>query len=125
MANSVVASLSYCAEENIVCATMRGKAQSIDVLNNANAIIEFANSYNAKAVLIDVREFEHAYAKDEFIDVCNKLAPLLGQLIIARVVSYQGFMHELVTQKVRELGVRVRNFDCQEQARNWLRPLSC
>jgi hypothetical protein len=48
------------------------------------------------------------------------IANSLKRAVLAIVVSFDGFMHDLFVQKAKRYNLQAENFECFSKAKNWL-----
>lgn len=48
------------------------------------------------------------------------IATSLETCVVARIVSFDGFMHDLFVQKAKRFEINAENFECFHKAKLWL-----
>ena len=118
--SDIITSMSYDSSLNLVLVKLTGSASSTDVINNYHTIINFANERNSRKLLVDVTELRHRYAAVEVIDVMLAIKKDLTGFKLARVVGFDGYLHDLLIQNAKRFALDAENFECFKQAKIWL-----
>ncbi|KZN39067.1 hypothetical protein [Pseudoalteromonas luteoviolacea] len=113
-------SITYDKSTSLIMMTVRGRAGVEDVLNAYKAVQKYAESHGSNKVLVDVSELEHRFAAIDIVNVMPKVAHYVSNMQIARVVGFEGYMHDLFLQKVKRFGIHAENFECFKSAKEWL-----
>ncbi|MFC0119514.1 hypothetical protein [Pseudoalteromonas xiamenensis] len=122
--NQFSTSITYDETTKLVMMTLRGKISAQDVISVYKIANEYAKSHDCTKVLIDVIELEHQFAAIDIVNIMPSVAHYLNGLVVARVVGFKGFMHDLFLQKAKRFDVVAENFDCFKQAKQWLGSIS-
>ncbi|KZN46190.1 hypothetical protein L1077_09160 [Pseudoalteromonas luteoviolacea] len=113
-------SITFDQTTSLILMTVRGKAGAEDVVNAYKAAKVYSEQHGSKKVLVDVSELEHKFAAIDIVNVMPKVAHYLTNMQIARVVGFEGYMHDLFLQKVKRFGIHAENFECFKSAKEWL-----
>ena len=113
-------SITYDESTSLVMMTLRGVVSAEDVIKTYQRANTYAMNYKSTKLLIDVTELEHDFAAIDIVSLMPKVAHALHNIKLARVVSFNGYMHDLFLQKAKRFGITVENFDCFKTAKNWL-----
>lgn len=100
--------------------TLRGIASAQDVVDVYQIANGYAKTHNSSKILVDVSELEHRFAAIDIVNIMPKIAHYLTDLHIARVVGFEGYMHDLFLLKAKRFNVRAENFECFKSAKQWL-----
>ncbi|ATC97021.1 hypothetical protein [Pseudoalteromonas tunicata] len=118
--SEIITSISYDSSLDLVLVKLTGSATSTDVINNYHLIINYANERHCRKLLVDVTELRHRYAAVEVIDVILAIKHVLKDFKLARVVGFDGYLHDLLIQNAKRFALNAENFECFEQAKIWL-----
>lgn len=113
-------SITYDESTSLVMMTLRGVVTADDVIKTYQRANRYAQNYKSSKLLIDVTELEHNFAAIDIVSLMPKVANALQNMKLARVVSFDGYMHDLFLQKAKRFGITVENFDCFKTAKHWL-----
>ena len=113
-------SITYDESTSLVMMTLRGVVSAEDVIKTYQRANTYAMNYKSSKLLIDVTELEHDFAAIDIVSLMPKVAHALHNIKLARVVSFNGYMHDLFLQKAKRFGITIENFDCFKTAKNWL-----
>jgi|TARA_R110001606_G_scaffold56537_4_gene137068 hypothetical protein len=100
--------------------TLRGTASAQDVMNFYQIAQQYVSIYGSNKLLVDVSELTHKFPASELLTIMPAVSQWLASCFIARVVSFDGFMHDLFLQKAQRFDIKAENFDCFNSAKNWL-----
>jgi hypothetical protein len=118
--NQFSTSITYDETTHLVMMTLRGKISAQDVIGVYRIAHEYAKSHDCHKVLVDVVELEHQFAAIDIINIMPSVAHYLNGMLVARVVGFSGYMHDLFLQKAKRFDIKAENFDCFKQAKHWL-----
>ncbi len=113
-------SITYDESTSLVMMTLRGVVSAEDVIKTYQRANTYAMNYQSSKLLIDVTELEHDFAAIDIVALMPKVAHALHNIKLARVVSFNGYMHDLFLQKAKRFGITVENFECFKTAKIWL-----
>jgi hypothetical protein len=113
-------SIAYDETTSLVMMTLRGSASAQDVVEVYQIANGYAKTHNSSKVLVDVSDLEHKFAAIDIVNIMPKIAHNLKDLSIARVVGFEGYMHDLFLQKAKRFNVDAENFECFKSAKQWL-----
>ncbi|TMO61014.1 hypothetical protein CWC18_12380 [Pseudoalteromonas aurantia] len=113
-------SITYDETTSLVMMTLRGTASAQDVVDVYQIANGYAKTHNSSKVLVDVSNLEHRFAAIDIVNIMPKIAHYLRDLSIARVVGFEGYMHDLFLQKAKRFNVNAENFECFKSAKQWL-----
>lgn len=118
--SDIITSISYDESLNLVLVKLTGTATSTDVIRNYDVITGYAQARQCQKLLIDVTELRHRYAAVEVIDVILAIKDKLAGFHVARVVGFDGYLHDLLLQNAKRFSLNAENFECFKKAKNWL-----
>lgn len=113
-------SITYDETTSLVMMTLRGTASAQDVVDVYQIANGYAKTHNSSKILVDVSNLEHRFAAIDIVNIMPKIAHCLRDLSIARVVGFEGYMHDLFLQKAKRFNVNAENFECFKSAKQWL-----
>lgn len=113
-------SITYDETTSLVMMTLRGTASAQDVVDVYQIAYGYAKTHNSSKLLVDVSELEHRFAAIDIVNIMPKIAHHLRDISIARVVGFEGYMHDLFLQKAKRFNVQAENFECFKSAKQWL-----
>ncbi|WKD25842.1 hypothetical protein NDQ71_18685 [Pseudoalteromonas sp. KG3] len=100
--------------------TLRGTASAQDVMNFYQIAQQYVSIYGSNKLLVDVSELTHKFPASDLLTIMPAVSNRLANCFIARVVSFDGFMHDLFLQKAKRFDLKAENFECFTSAKNWL-----
>lgn len=112
--------ITYDVATSLIILTFKGTASAQDVINFYDVARLYANTYGSKKLLIDVRGLTHDFPATDLLTIMPILSRWLSPFYIARVVGFNGFMHDLFLQKAQRCKIRAENFETQYSAKRWL-----
>ncbi|AXV67171.1 hypothetical protein D0907_17775 (plasmid) [Pseudoalteromonas lipolytica] len=112
--------ITYDASTSLVMMTLRGMASAQDVINFYQIAHQYSLLYGSDKILVDVSELTHNFEPADLFTIMPVVANTLKRAVIAIVVSFDGFMHDLFVQKAKRYNVHAENFECFQTAKNWL-----
>ena len=118
--SDIITSISYDESLHLVLVKLTGTATSTDVIRNYDVITRYAHARQCQKLLIDVTELRHRYAAVEVIDVILAIKDKLAGYAVARVVGFDGYLHDLLIQNAKRFSLNAENFECFKKAKNWL-----
>ena len=118
--SDIITSISYDESLHLVLVKLTGTASSTDVIRNYDVITRYAHARQCQKLLIDVTELRHRYAAVEVIDVILAIKDKLAGYAVARVVGFDGYLHDLLIQNAKRFSLYAENFECFKKAKNWL-----
>ncbi|MBE0366021.1 hypothetical protein PULV_b0747 [Pseudoalteromonas ulvae UL12] len=118
--SDIITSISYDESLHLVLVKLTGTASSTDVIRNYDVITRYAHARQCQKLLIDVTELRHRYAAVEVIDVILAIKDKLAGYAVARVVGFDGYLHDLLIQNAKRFSLNAENFECFKKAKNWL-----
>ncbi|OUL58246.1 hypothetical protein [Pseudoalteromonas ulvae] len=118
--SDIITSISYDESLHLVLVKLTGTASSTDVIRNYDVITRYAHARQCQKLLIDVTELRHRYAAVEVIDVILAIKDKLAGFHVARVVGFDGYLHDLLLQNAKRFSLNAENFECFKKAKNWL-----
>lgn len=113
-------SIAYDHSSSLILMTLRGSVCAQGVIETYKRAKEYSSNYESYKVLVDVTELKHDFAAIDLVTFMPQVAHALKDINLARVVSYDGYMHDLFLQKAKRFGVKVENFECFQTAKQWL-----
>ncbi|KAF7764507.1 hypothetical protein PCIT_b0527 [Pseudoalteromonas citrea] len=113
-------SITYDETTSLVMMTLRGTASAQDVVDVYQIANGYAKTHNSSKILVDVSDLEHRFAAIDIVNIMPKVAHYLRDISIARVVGFEGYMHDLFLQKAKRFNVDAENFECFKSAKQWL-----
>ncbi|WP_419148090.1 hypothetical protein [Pseudoalteromonas 'SMAR'] len=118
--HKISTSVTFDKCNDLIMMKVRGIASAKDVVESYQRAHCYANKHKSKNILVDVSELEHRFAAIDIINIMPKVAHYIGDMNIARVVGFEGYMHDLFLQKIKRFDVNAENFECFKSAREWL-----
>ncbi|MBB1365765.1 hypothetical protein H5154_05095 [Pseudoalteromonas sp. SR44-5] len=118
--SNVFTCITYDASTSLIMMTLRGTASAQDVMNFYQIAQQYVSIYGSNKLLVDVSELTHKFPASELLTIMPAVSQWLASCFIARVVSFDGFMHDLFLQKAQRFDIKAENFDCFNSAKNWL-----
>ncbi|WP_462181662.1 hypothetical protein [Pseudoalteromonas gelatinilytica] len=112
--------ITYDASTSLVMMTLRGTASAQDVINFYQIAHQYSVLYGSEKILVDVSELTHDFAPADLFTIMPVIANSLKRAVLAIVVSFDGFMHDLFVQKAKRYNLQAENFECFNKAKNWL-----
>lgn len=112
--------ITYDASTSLIMMTLRGTASAQDVINFYQIAQQYVTIYGSNKLLIDVSELTHKFPASDLLKIMPAVSNWLAHCFIARVVSFDGFMHDLFLQKAKRFELKAENFDCFNSAKAWL-----
>jgi len=112
--------ITYDASTSLVMMTLRGTASAQDVINFYQIAQQYSVLYGSDKILVDVSELTHNFAPADLFTIMPAVANSLKKAVVAIVVSFDGFMHDLFMQKAKRYNLQAENFECFNKAKNWL-----
>ncbi|NOU50116.1 hypothetical protein HG263_06125 [Pseudoalteromonas sp. JBTF-M23] len=113
-------SITYDDTTSLILMTLRGCISADDVVSVYRIANDYAKAHNSSKILIDLSEVEHRFAAIDIVDFMPKVAHYMRDFTIARVVGFEGYMHDLILQKAKRYNVNAENFECFKTAKQWL-----
>ena len=100
--------ITYDASTSLVMMTLRGTASAQDVIifTNCPTILSFIW---VRKILVDVSELTHNFAPADLFTIMPEVANSLKEAVVAIVVSFDGFMHDLFMQKAKRYNLQAEN----------------
>ncbi|MFK3861063.1 hypothetical protein [Pseudoalteromonas rhizosphaerae] len=118
--SNVSTCITYDASTSLIMMTLRGTASAQDVMNFYQIAQQYVSIYGSNKLLVDVSELTHKFPASDLLTIMPAVSKWLSSCFIARVVSFDGFMHDLFLQKAQRFDIKAENFDCFNSAKNWL-----
>ncbi|MEI5637521.1 MULTISPECIES: hypothetical protein [unclassified Pseudoalteromonas] len=118
--HKISTSVTFDKCNDLIMMKVRGIASAKDVVESYQRAHSYANKHKSKNILVDVSELEHRFAAIDIINIMPKVAHYIGDMNIARVVGFEGYMHDLFLQKIKRFDINAENFECFKSAREWL-----
>lgn len=118
--SNVSTCITYDASTSLIMMTLRGTASAQDVMNFYQIAQQYVSIYGSNKLLVDVSELTHKFPASDLLTIMPAVSKWLSSCFIARVVSFDGFMHDLFLQKAQCFDIKAENFDCFNSAKNWL-----
>ncbi|CAM3754668.1 MULTISPECIES: hypothetical protein [Pseudoalteromonas] len=118
--SNVSTCITYDASTSLIMMTLRGTASAQDVINFYQIAQQYVSMYGSNKLLVDVSELTHKFPASDLITIMPAISNWLARCFVARVVSFDGFMHDLFLQKAKRFDIKAENFDCFNSAKNWL-----
>ena len=118
--HKISTSVTFDECNDLIMMKIRGIANANDVVSAYEKANLYAKKHNSSKVLVDVSELEHRFAAIDIVNIMPKVAHNFGNLHIARVVGFEGYMHDLFLQKIKRFNISAENFECFKSAREWL-----
>lgn len=112
--------IAFHASASLVMMTLRGTAQAQDVINFYQTARQYSAIYGSNKLLVDVSQLNHDFPASELLNIMPTISSWLKNCAVARVVSFDGFMHDLFLQKAHRFDITAENFECFSSARSWL-----
>ena len=79
-----------------------------------------AKMKNLSKILVELTDCELDYSGSEVLRVMKKVAPLLAQFTVARVVAHACYKNELIETISAKQALPIKNFDNRDCAISWL-----
>jgi hypothetical protein len=77
-------------------------------------------SHVPEKILVDLSPSNTNFAPADLFTIMPVIANSLKRAVLAIVVSFDGFMHDLFVQKAKRYNLQAENFECFSKAKNWL-----
>ncbi|WP_448565371.1 hypothetical protein [Thalassotalea ganghwensis] len=107
-------------QQNYVYVCASGKATPSCIIDMYDNVTQYANTLNINKLLISFTELELCYSGSEVLRVMKKIAPLLSQFTIARIVALDCYKNDLIEAISTQKSLPVKNFENEAAAIDWL-----
>lgn len=118
--SNVSTCITFDASASLIMMTLRGKASAQDVINFYQIAQQYVAMYGSNKLLVDVSDLQHDFPASDLLNIMPTISTWLKDCVIARIVSFDGFMHDLFLQKAKRFDIEAENFDCFRTAKSWL-----
>jgi len=118
--SNVSSCITYDASTSLIIMTLKGRASAQDVVTFYQLAQQYSTVYNSNKMLVDVSELVHDFPAIELLKIMPLIATSLETCVVARIVSFDGFMHDLFVQKAKRFEINAENFECFHKAKLWL-----
>jgi len=118
--SNISSCITYDASTSLIMMTLRGRATAQDVINFYQLAQQYSTIYSSNKILVDVSELVHDFPASDLITVMPVIASWLKTCTVARIVGFDGFMHDLFVQKAKRFQINAENFECFHKAKLWL-----
>ncbi|MCQ8878668.1 hypothetical protein NQT69_11705 [Pseudoalteromonas shioyasakiensis] len=118
--SNVSTCITFDASTSLIMMTLKGTASAQDVINFYQIAQQYGEMYSSNKLLVDVSELSHDFPASELLNIMPTISGWLKDYLIARIVSFDGFMHDLFLQKAKRFGIPAENFECFATAKSWL-----
>ncbi len=118
--SNVSTCITYDASTSLILMTLRGTASTQDVINFYQIAHQYSVLYGSEKILVDVSELTHNFGPADLFKIMPVIANSLSRVVIAIVVNFDGFMHDLFILKAKRYNLQAENFECYQMAKNWL-----
>ncbi|WP_394188945.1 hypothetical protein [Pseudoalteromonas atlantica] len=112
--------ITFDASSSLIMMTLRGNASAQDVINFYQIAQQHVAIYGSNKLLVDVSEVTHNFPASDLLNVMPVISNWLKHCVVARVVSFDGYMHDLFLQKAKRFDITAENFECFRSAKTWL-----
>jgi len=118
--SNVSTCITFDASTSLIMMTLKGTASAQDVINFYQIAQQYGEMYSSNKLLVDVSELSHDFPASELLSIMPTISGWLKDYLIARIVSFDGFMHDLFLQKAKRFNIAAENFECFAAAKSWL-----
>lgn len=118
--SNVSSCITYDASTSLIMMTLRGRASAQDVISFYQLAQQYSTVYSSNKLLVDVSELVHDFPASDLLKIMPVISTWLKTCVIARIVSFDGFMHDLFLQKAKRFEINAENFECFKKAKLWL-----
>ncbi|KPH58008.1 hypothetical protein AMS58_15455 [Pseudoalteromonas porphyrae] len=118
--SNVSTCITYDASTSLIMMTLRGTANAQDVITFYQIAEQYIGIYKCNKLLVDVSELKHDFPASDLLSIMPAISSWLKHCFIARIVSFDGFMHDLFLQKAKRFEITAENFECFRSAKHWL-----
>ena len=107
-------------EQNLLRATVQGLLNSQDVIALYQVFTFIGNTHKITRLLLDFCQSDLAYSSASVVDVSHRLADLIKDFKVARVINSGDYRQTMIEQVFSQLDVQLRNFEDRDAGIIWL-----